>query len=117
MDGTLPETEGVPTYRLRGRLRVRGDTARIALSMIVTETGQLSWSNTYEGSSEDLLALSDEAAMRADIDIRLAINAGDYDRLAHLPDDALSVSELRARAAGAAYQMTLGHLEELQSLA
>jgi len=107
VDGAPPETEDGPTYRLRGRLRVRGDTARVALSIIVTETGRLSWSNSYEGPADDLLGLSDGAATQADIDIRLAINAGDNDRLAHLPDEALSVSELRARAAGTAYRMTL----------
>ena len=58
----------------------------------------MAWSGAYEGSVDDLFGLSDAAAERADTELRLAINAHDGDRIAHLPEDALSASELRVLA-------------------
>ena len=113
MDG---EVETTPTYVLRGRLRSRGDTAKATLSLILRATGQVTWSRVFEGRADDLLSLSDLAAERADNDLRVEINAFDGERLTELPDEALSASELRTRAAHLFYSTTVEGYERALGL-
>ncbi len=113
MDG---EGEANPTYVLRGRLRSRGDTAKATLSLILRATGRVSWSRVFEGRADDLLSLSDLAAERADNDLRVEINAFDGERLTELPDEALSASELRTRAAHLFYSTTVEGYERALDL-
>jgi len=101
-DGAAP-----PTYRLRGRLRLAAGRGRLHLALSVAEDGRTAWSETYEEDPRDIFAFADALVERADAALRLQINAFDGDRLAHLPVDALSVSELRARAAAGFYKPTL----------
>lgn len=96
-----------PTYRLRGRLRLAARRGRLHLALNVAEDGRTAWSETYEEDPTDIFAFADALVERADAALRLQINAFDGDRLAHLPEDALSVSELRARAAAHFYKPTV----------
>jgi TolB-like protein len=105
-----------PTYRLRGRLRLAAGRGRLHLALSVAEDGRTAWSETYEEDPRDIFAFADALVERADAALRLQINAFDGDRLAHLPEDALSVSELRARAAAGFYKPTLDDWMETRRL-
>ncbi len=96
----------VPTYLLRGSLRPRGAALRLTLTLLKCADGGVVWSEVFDGDASDAAGLCDQAAARADNDLRLAINAFDGDRLALLPEDELSASELRARAAQFIYRCT-----------
>jgi len=92
------------TYLLRGRLRTAGGRGRLSLSLVLREENRPVWSETYEGETGDIFAFCDDMLEQAENDLRLQTNAFDGDRLAHLPDEELSVSELRARAANNFYK-------------
>ncbi|MEL7464106.1 MAG: adenylate/guanylate cyclase domain-containing protein [Pseudomonadota bacterium] len=94
-------------YDLRSRLRLAAGKGRLSLTLILREEGRPVWSENYDGDAEDVFAFSDEALEQAEGDLRVYTNAFEGDRLAHLPDAELSVSELRARAANYFYKMTL----------
>lgn len=95
-----------PDYRLRGRLRVTQGRGRFNLALITEGGGRPLSSQTYEGDTTDIFRFCDDVIERADADLRLRINAFDAERIAHLPDEKLSVSELRARAANHFYKVT-----------
>jgi len=94
-------------YLLRGRLRLTGGRGRFHLALVLRREGRPLWSETYEGGTADIFQFCDDTIERADADLRLQINAFDAERIADLPDEALSVSELRARAAHVFYKATL----------
>ena len=94
------------TYDLRSRLRVAGSRGRLGLTLVLRADGRPVWSESYDASTDDVFEFSDSILERAEADLRLHTNAFDGDRLAHLPEQSLSVSELRARAANLYYQMT-----------
>ena len=87
------------TYLLRGRLRARGGQARAILSLIRTDTSHVFWSETFEETTDDLFDFSDAVVAQTDNALRVQINAFDGQRLEDIPEDALSPSELRSRAA------------------
>ncbi|WP_204113775.1 adenylate/guanylate cyclase domain-containing protein [Shimia biformata] len=86
-------------FLVRGRLRMAGSRGRFNLSLILREDMSTIWSGTYEGDTTDVFAFTDDILRRAEVDIRMQTIRHDGDRLAHLKDDQLSVSELRARSA------------------
>ncbi len=87
------------TYDLRSRLRVSGGRGRFSLSLVLRSDGRPVWSESYDRETDDIFAFCDLVLQRAESDLRLQMNAFDGDRLVDIPDDELSVSELRARAA------------------
>ena len=87
------------TYLLRGSLRLAGERARFNLTMLTCNDGSAIWSQVFEGDASDLFAFCDDTALRAAVQMRQKLNALDGMRVDHLPDEALSVSELKARAA------------------
>ncbi len=93
-------------YRLRARLRIAGDRGRLSLSLLLSKDSRSVFSQTYEGDTSNIFEFCDDLIDRADADLRLQINAFDGDRIADLPDDQLSVSELRSRAASQFYLTT-----------
>ncbi|AXI55144.1 hypothetical protein SuNHUV7_05560 (plasmid) [Pseudoseohaeicola sp. NH-UV-7] len=95
-----------PTYTLHGRLRLSKTTAKISLSLVLNQTGKVLWSDNYQTPTDDLFDLVDSAASRANSSLRSIINARDGERIAKLPENALSASELRARAAHEFYAFT-----------
>jgi class 3 adenylate cyclase/tetratricopeptide (TPR) repeat protein len=108
--------EASPTYFLRGRLRYRRGEARLTLTLLLRADNRAIWSEVYEAPSEDLFGFCDQAAEKADNDLRMEINAFDGERIAHLPDDALSSSELRTRAAHLFYATTIASFERAITL-
>jgi TolB-like protein len=102
------QEDTAPTYSLRGRLRSSKATAKVNLSLVLNRTGKVLWSNVYQAPTEELFDLVDSAANRADVSLRSVINARDGERLEKLPENVLSASELRARAAHGFY----GHSEQ-----
>ncbi|MCA0927938.1 adenylate/guanylate cyclase domain-containing protein [Ruegeria profundi] len=95
------------TYSLRCRLRCRDSEAKITASLTRLSDGQVVWSRVFFGDPRNLFALTDRAAEQLSDALRLQINAFDGDRLADIPDDQLSASELRARAAMLFYRATV----------
>ena len=94
------------TYDLRSRLRVAGGRGRFTLSLLLRSDGRTVWSESYERPTDDIFDFCDALLEQAEGDLRLQTNAFDGDRLVDIPDDELSVSELRARAANLYYRVT-----------
>lgn len=103
-------------YQLRGRLRLSPTRGRLQLSMMQPHGDGAVWSESYDGDPSDIFAFCDDLVDRSDASLRLQINAFDGDRIAALPDDRLSVSELRSRAASSFYRVTLKDWQHAQDL-
>jgi class 3 adenylate cyclase/tetratricopeptide (TPR) repeat protein len=106
----LDESTGRPEdsdYVLRGRLRLTRSRGRFTLTLIVREDGRLAWTQTYQGDAADIFQFCDDLIQRANADLRVQINAFDAERIADLPDDELTVSELRSRAANSFFKLTV----------
>ena len=104
------------TYLLRGSLRLSGARARFNLAMLMCSDGSTVWSQVFEGDATDLFTFCDDAAMRADVQLRQQFNALDGMRVDKLPDEALSVSELKARAATSFYRSTIASWQRSKEL-
>ena len=107
---------GRAVYRLRGRVRLSSYRGRVSLSLLLRDKAEAVWSKTYDGNPSDIFAFCDDIIDRADTDLRVQINFFDGDRVAHLPVDQLSVSELRSRAATVLHRYTIDAWEETRSL-
>jgi adenylate cyclase len=107
---------GGATYRLRGRVRISGDRGRVSLSLYLKDSAQPTWTKSYDEGTRDIFAFCDHLVDRADTDLRVQINAFDGDRIAHLKDDELSVSELRSRAATLFYDYSVASWERARSV-
>ena len=107
---------GGATYRLRGRVRLAAERGRISLSLYLKDSAQPTWSKSYDHTTKDIFAFCDHLVDRADTDLRVQINAFDGDRVSHLNDDELSVSELRSRAAALFYDYTVASWERARSI-
>ena len=107
---------GGATYRLRGRVRIAAERGRVSLSLYLKDSAQPTWSKSYDDNTKDIFAFCDRLVDRADTDLRVQINAFDGDRIAHLKDDELSVSELRSRAATLFYEYTIASWERARSV-
>ncbi len=98
----LDEQVGQPdtsTYKLRGRLRTSGNQGRLNLSMVLGEQSRAVFSQNYSGDISDTFAFCDELVAQAETNIRVQTNAFDGERLAHIPEDRLSIPELQSKAA------------------
>ncbi|MEM9105509.1 MAG: tetratricopeptide repeat protein [Pseudomonadota bacterium] len=76
-------------------------------TLVRRSDGHVTWSRVFEGYPNDLFELTDRAAEQLSDALRLQINAFDGERLVKLPDDQLSPSELRTRAAMLFYRATV----------
>lgn len=103
-------------YVLRGRLRISGSRGRMSLSLVLRENGNTIWTQSYDGDTDDIFAFCDDLIEKSVADLRIQINAFDNDRIADLPDDQLSISELRSRAASRFYQCTIESWENARQL-
>ena len=110
------DTTGKATYSLRGRFRRSGDRARVNLSLVLLEDATTVWADVFEGNATDLFEFSDEVAGEVDAKLRLFVNSLDNNRIGEIPDENLSVSELRTRAAGLFYECTILDLERCISV-
>ncbi|MFY0620019.1 adenylate/guanylate cyclase domain-containing protein [Shimia sp.] len=108
--GSLDTTPTV--FLVRGRLRAAGSRARFTLSLIMREDLTTLWTGTYEGDLSDPFAFVDDMLPRMEADVRLQTIQHDGNRLSHLNNNQLSVSELRARAAAKYFQQTLDSWHE-----
>lgn len=104
------------TYNLRGRFRSSGGRARVNLSLVLLDDGSTVWADIFEGNATDLFAFCDEVAANVDAKLRLFLNSLDNNRIGEIPDENLSVSELRTRAAGLFYECTIPDLERCISV-
>ncbi|MEP2556239.1 MAG: adenylate/guanylate cyclase domain-containing protein [Rhizobiaceae bacterium] len=94
-------------YDLRGRVRLAGGRGRFTVTLVLRDDARPVWSQTYEALTDDIFAFCDYVLEQAEGDLRLQNNAFDGDRLIDLPIEALSISELRARAANDFYKVTM----------
>ena len=99
------------TYNLRGRFRRSGARARVNLSLVLLDDASTVWADVFESDATDLFAFCDEVAAQVDAKLRLFVNSLDNNRIGEMPDENLSVSELRTRAAGLFYECTIPDLE------
>ncbi len=114
-DMTVGSAEST-TYSLRGRFRRSGERARVNLSLVLLEDASTVWADAFEGDATDLFAFCDDVAAQVDAKLRLFVNSLDNNRIGELPDENLSVSELRTRAAGLFYECTIPDLERCISV-
>ncbi len=94
------------THVLRGRLRLRQEFVTLTLTLLLSRDMSVIWSRSYSGEADALFDLCDRAALQADSELRLQINAYDGERLEGLADDELSPAQLRTRAAALMYRAT-----------
>jgi DNA-binding winged helix-turn-helix (wHTH) protein len=85
-------------YVLRGRLSRFKTSVRAMISLVLWENSQVVWSETYE-DDDDLSEFTDDVVRRTANALRVQINARDGERFAGVPEESLSASELRAKAA------------------
>jgi class 3 adenylate cyclase/tetratricopeptide (TPR) repeat protein len=104
------------TYTLRGRFRASGTRARVNLSLILRDDTSTVWADVFEGDATDLFAFCDDVAAQIDTKLRLVVNSLDNNRISEIPDENLSVSELRTRAAGLFYECSIPDLERCISV-
>ena len=104
------------TYNLRGRFRRSGGRARVNLSLVLLDDTSTVWADVFEGDATDLFAFCDEVAAEVDAKLRLFVNSLDNNRIGEIPDENLSVSELRTHAAGLFYECTIPDLERCISV-
>ena len=104
------------TYILRGRFRRSGARARVNLSLLLLDDATTVWADVFEGAADDLFAFCDDVASKVDAKLRLFVNSLDNNRIGEIPDENLSVSELRTRAAGLFYECTIPDLERCISV-
>ena len=96
------ETDGLTdtsTYVLRGRLRVSGDQGRLNLSMVLRAQSRTVFSQNYAGDTSDTFKFCDDLIAQAETHLRVQTNAFDGERLSQIPDEQLTVPQLRSRAA------------------
>ncbi len=108
------------TYVLKGRLRTSDNQGRLNLSMILREQSRAVFSQNYTGDTSDTFKFCDDMVGQAETHLRVQTNAFDGERLSHIPDDELSVPELRTRAANLLHAGTIegfGHAEQLMDRA
>ena len=55
--------------------------ATVSATFTLRETGQVTWSGSYDGAADDLYRLSDVAAGRLDTQLRQIINSLDGERI------------------------------------
>lgn len=104
------------TYNLRGRFRRSGGLARVNLSLVLLDDASTVWAEVFEGDASDLFGFCDSVAAQVDAKLRLFLNSLDNNRIGEIPDENLSVSELRTRAAGLFYECTIPDLERCISV-
>lgn len=102
--GSTAETQ--TTHVLRGRLRVRQESVTLTLTLLLCRDMSVIWSRSYSGEADAVFDLCDDAALQADSELRLQINAYDGKRLEGLADDELSPAQIRTRAAELMYRAT-----------
>ena len=89
-----------------------GTRARFSVSLILRRDMTTLWTESYDGDVTDPFAFVDDILPVVSSDLRLQTIQYDGNRLAHLKNSQLSVSELRARAAGLFFKQTLESWEE-----
>ncbi len=98
--------EDAHTYLLRGRLSRIKSSVRAVISLILRESSQVVWSETYE-DDDDLNEFADDVVRRVSNALRVQMNAYDGERFAGVPEASLSASELRAKAAQSFHKATI----------
>jgi adenylate cyclase len=93
-------------YVLRGRLSSRDARARAVISLVVAESAEIVWSDTFTGNAGDLTQFADEVVEQVGNALRVQINAHDGQRLTRTPEDSFTASELRSVAAQSFHKAT-----------
>ena len=76
----IGKTLGV-AHVLEGSVRKQGDKLRITAQLIRVSDGFHLWSETFDGSDADIFALQENIARRITSELKVALNAGQQDRL------------------------------------
>lgn len=66
---------------LEGSVRKQGDRLRITAQLIRVSDGMHLWSQTFDGSNADIFALQEDIARQVTRELKVALNAGQQDRL------------------------------------
>jgi TolB-like protein/Tfp pilus assembly protein PilF len=66
---------------LEGSVRKQGDRLRITAQLIRVSDGFHLWSETFDGNNADVFALQEDIARRVTRELKVALNAGQQDRL------------------------------------
>lgn len=77
---TIGKTLGV-AHVLEGSVRKQGDKLRITAQLIRVSDGFHLWSETFDGSDADIFALQEKIARQVTSELKVALNAGQQNRL------------------------------------
>jgi TolB-like protein/Tfp pilus assembly protein PilF len=78
--GTIGATLGV-AHVLEGSVRKQGDRLRISAKLLRVSDGVEMWAETFDGTDADIFALQETIAQQVTSALRVALNAGQRDRL------------------------------------
>ncbi len=78
--GTIGKTLGV-AHVLEGSVRKQGNQLRITAQLIRVSDGFQLWSETFDGTDSDIFALQENIARLVTSQLKVALNAGQQDRL------------------------------------
>ncbi len=82
----IGKTLGV-AHVLEGSVRKQGDKLRITAQLIRVTDGFHLWSETFDGTDADIFALQENIARRVTDELKVALNAGQQDRLVNTGTD------------------------------
>jgi len=77
---TIGKTLGV-AHVLEGSVRKQGDKLRITAQLIRISDGFQMWSETFDGTDADIFALQEKIARQVTSELKVALNAGQQNRL------------------------------------
>jgi TolB-like protein/Tfp pilus assembly protein PilF len=77
---TIGSTLGV-AHVLEGSVRKQGDRLRISAQLLRVSDGVQMWSETFDGTDADIFALQEQIAQQVTSEMKVALNAGQADRL------------------------------------
>ncbi len=83
---------------LEGSVRKQGDRLRITAQLIRVSDGIHLWSQTFDGTNADIFALQEDIARQVTRELKVALNAGQQDRLIDVGTDDPDAYALYLRA-------------------
>jgi TolB-like protein len=97
---------------LEGSVRKQGQRLRITAQLIRVNDGFHLWSETFDGSDADIFALQESIARRVTSELKVALNAGQQDRLVDAGTDDPAAYARYLRATDVFNRRDVANLEE-----
>lgn len=105
------------THILEGSVRKQGDRVRITAQLIHVSDGFHMWSETYDGTLENIFDLQESVARAVTAELEIVLNVGEGMRLADVATNSTEAYDLLLRARAAFHnQYTVAALDDAERL-